>query len=99
MKSRWLNKRLQASYGIRETTIKLSKTEFDELMTPVTGTGGFQSFFRGLQHRVNKQSRELTLSQEDLERIYRHKSDPKKGGWQFPDDHSGEPTAERTIPH
>jgi hypothetical protein len=94
-----LDKQLQAGFGIREITIKLSKSEFQELMTPITGSGGFQSFFRGLQNRVNKQTRKLTLSQQDLERIYRHKSEPQKGGWQarlegvfgrhLPDNHSG----------
>jgi len=78
-----LDKRLRASYGIRETTVKLSKAEYTELMTtPVKGTGGFQGFFGGLQYRVDKNRKELTLSREDLDFIYRHKAHPTKGGWQ-----------------
>ena len=77
-----LDKQVQAGFGIRETTIQLNKAEFAELMAPTTGSGGFQHFLAGLQYRVNKQTRKLTLSPEDLERIYRYKSDPQKGGWQ-----------------
>ena len=94
-----LNKRLQANFGIRETTIKLNAEEYKELMIQPKGIGGFQSFIKGLQNRVNRQTKELTLSPDDLKRIYRNKADPKKGGWQarfskifgrhFPDDHSG----------
>jgi hypothetical protein len=90
---------LKVGFGIREVTVKLNKREFEELMIPVTGSGGFQSFFRGLQNRINKQTRKLTLSQADLERIYRHKSEPQKGGFQarlekifgrhLPDSHQG----------
>ncbi len=94
-----LGKTLKVAFGIRELTVKLNKKEFAELMAPVTGSGGFQSFLLGLQNRVNKQTRQLTLSQQDLERIYRHKATPQKGGYQarlqkifgrvLPDDHSG----------
>ena len=94
-----LNKRLQAKFGIGETTIKLNAEEYKELMIQPKGIGGFQSFIKGLQNRVNRQTKVLTLSPDDLKRIYRYKTDPKKGGWQarfskifgphFPDDHSG----------
>ena len=94
-----LNKRLQANFGIRETTIKLNSEEYKALMIPPKGSGGFQSFFKGLQNRVKRKTKELTLSPDDLKRIYRHKADPKKGGWQarfarifgrhFPDTHNG----------
>src|SRR6266511_633082 len=94
-----LNKPLSVGFGIREVKVKLNKAEYKELTVQTTGTGGFQSFFRGLQNRVNKSTKELTLSPEDLERIYRHKVHPEKGGWQsrlkklfgrhFPDDQGG----------
>ncbi len=77
-----LTKKLDVGYGVRETTIKLTREQFNALMQPITGEGGFQSFLRGLQNRVNKQTRELTLSQEDLERIYRAKAVPQRGGFQ-----------------
>ena len=44
--------------------------------------GGFQHFQVGLKDRINKQTRELQLSPSDLERIYRYKANPNKGGWQ-----------------
>lgn len=77
-----LTKKLDVGYGVREATIKLTPEQFKTLMLPINGEGGFQTFLRGLQHRVNKQTRELTLSQEDLERIYRAKAFPQKGGFQ-----------------
>lgn len=94
-----LNKPLSAGFGIREVTVKLNQAEYKELSVVARGTGGFQSFFRGLQNRVNKSTKELTLSHEDLERICRHKAHPERGGWQarlkkifdrhFPGDHAG----------
>jgi hypothetical protein len=87
-------------FGIREVTVKLNKDEYKELTVQITGSGGFQSFFRELQNRINKSNRVLTLGPQDLERIYRHKAHPEKGGWQgrllkifgrhLPDSHSGE---------
>lgn len=97
-----LNKSLSVGFGIREVTIKLNKDEYKELTVQIKGSGGFQSFFRELQNRINKSSRALTLSPEDLERIYRHKAHPERGGWQsrllkifgrhLPDSHSGQRT-------
>ena len=94
-----LNKPFSAGFGIREVRVKLNQTEYKELTVHVTGTGGFQSFFRGLQNRANKSTKELTLSPQDLERICKHKAHPEKGGWQarlrrvfdrhFPEDQGG----------
>ena len=97
-----LDKNLKVGFGIRPTTIKLNKTEYDEMCRQDDASrnkGGFQHFLVGLKYRVNKQTRELVLSERDLERIYRYKANPGKGGWQsrfkkiferhFPDDHAG----------
>ena len=77
-----LNRPLSVGFGLREVTVKLNQTEYRELTVQIRGAGGFQSFFRGLQNRVNKSTKELTLSPDDLERICRHKAHPEKGGWQ-----------------
>jgi len=80
-----LDKTVQAGFGIRDARIKLTKEEFDALMQQDSRTkrdGGFQRFLVGLQDRTNSQTREVDLSQRDLGRILRYKSNPKKGGWQ-----------------
>jgi hypothetical protein len=80
-----LGKRLKASYGIRSTVVKLTKEEYKALMLQDPSTksnGGFQGFLVGLQGRVKRQTLELELSERDLERIYRYKANPRKGGWQ-----------------
>jgi hypothetical protein len=80
-----LDKTVQAGFGIRGATIKLTKEQFDELMRqdPQTkNNGGFQGFLVGLQNRTNRRTRELELSERDLERILRYKANPNRGGWQ-----------------
>jgi hypothetical protein len=81
-----LNKnRLNAGFGIRETIIKLNHKEYEELNKQDDASknkGGFQHFLVGLKGRINRQTLELRLSPSDLERIHRHKANPKKGGWQ-----------------
>jgi hypothetical protein len=77
-----LSSNLSVGFGLREVTIKLNTFEFNELMKPVRGVGGFESFLRSLQTKVNKQTRQIVLSPGDIDKIYRHKADPKKGGWQ-----------------
>lgn len=77
-----LDKPLSVGFGLREVNVKLNNAEYKELSVTITGTGGFQSFFRGLQNRINKSTKQLTLSPQDLERICRHKAHPEKGGWQ-----------------
>ncbi|TAL07260.1 MAG: hypothetical protein EPO07_00520 [Verrucomicrobia bacterium] len=80
-----LNNNLKAGFGVRETVIKLNDSEFDALCKQddeSKNRGGFQHFLVGLKVRINKQTRELRLSPSDLERIYRYKANPKRGGWQ-----------------
>jgi hypothetical protein len=55
---------------------------FAVFQQPARSDGGFQGFLVGLQNRTNRQTRELELSERDLERIYRYKANPRKGGWQ-----------------
>lgn len=80
-----LNDKIKAGFGIRETVIKLNVREYDELCKQDDASknkGGFQHFLVGLKDRINNQTREIELSPSDLERIYRYKANPKKGGWQ-----------------
>lgn len=74
-----------AGYSIRTITIKLNSTEVAALQLQDPSQqrkGGFQSFLIGLQSRLNKNTKELTLTDVDLERVVRYKSNPKKGGFQ-----------------
>lgn len=74
-----------SSYSIRTITIKLSRDEVEalHLQDPSQqNKGGFQNFLIGLQSRLNRTTRELTLSDVDLERVMRYKANPKKGGFQ-----------------
>ena len=80
-----LNDKIKAGFGIRGTVIKLNEKEYAALWMQEDASknkGGFQHFLVGLKGRINKQTRELQLSPSDLERIYRYKANPKKGGWQ-----------------
>lgn len=80
-----LTKKSKIGFGIRETTIKLSKEEYGELCRQDDiswNKGGFQRYLVELKHRVNKRTRELRLHQDDLERICRHKAHARRGGWQ-----------------
>jgi hypothetical protein len=80
-----LNNKIKAGFGIRETVIKLSRAEYAALRKQDDASrnkGGFQHFLVGLKDRINKQTLELQLSRADLERVYRYKANPKKGGWQ-----------------
>ncbi|MDB6058789.1 MAG: hypothetical protein JWO95_2633 [Verrucomicrobiales bacterium] len=76
---------MKAGFGLKDVTIKLNQREFELLMqqNPLSeANGGFQHFLVGLQLRVNKRTKELELSQRDLQRIHRYMQNPAKGGWQ-----------------
>ena len=69
-------------FGIQSVTIKLTQEELGHLMKDATGTGGFQHFLNKLQNKVNKSTREITLSVEDLDRIESYRANPSAGGFQ-----------------
>jgi hypothetical protein len=80
-----LSGQIQAGFSIQTIVIKLSKKEQDLLLQQdptQKGKGGFQNFLVKLQSRLNRQTRELTLGDQELERIMRYKASPKKGGFQ-----------------
>jgi hypothetical protein len=73
------------SYGVRSMTIRLNRAESEELMSfdPATrNRGGFQRFLISLQFRVRRRTRELDLSENDIDTILRHGRQPRRGGWQ-----------------
>ena len=75
----------QLAYGVNARKIKLSAQEFNELMKfdPATKRrGGFQRFLIGMQVRINRGTREITLSDHEMDMILRHGKQPWKGGWQ-----------------
>lgn len=78
-----LGKTIRAGFGIKSTTIKLNKEEYEAFLQVPKGQGGFQTLLRRLQRRVvNTRTRELELSEHDIERICRCKANPQRGGFQ-----------------
>ena len=72
-------------YSVRPFHVKLSQSEFTELMKfdPASEKkGGFQRVLIGMQYRINRKTRELELSPHDVDVILKHGRQPKKGGWQ-----------------
>lgn len=62
--------------------LKSEITELDQQDPATAGDGGFQSLLVSLQERVDRITGELSLSDNDLERIQRYAYDYKQGGWQ-----------------
>ena len=72
-------------YGIRSRTVKLSRSEFNELMKHDPASeyrGGFQRLLIGLQYKINQQTLEVVLSDSEMDKIIRHCRNAYKGGWQ-----------------
>ena len=72
-------------YSVRTFHVKLSQSEFTELMKfdPASEKkGGFQRVLIGMQYRINRKTRALELSPHDVDVILKHGRQPKKGGWQ-----------------
>jgi len=70
---------------ITSMTITLTEPEYDSLcqQDPATANdGGYQSLLVGFQRKTDEATRELTLTQEDIDRIHKYAFDYKQGGWQ-----------------
>ena len=76
------NPSLRTGFEFTGARIKLSKEEFLYLNKKANMNGGFQRFINELQIRINKGNREIELSNRDIERILKYKSNPNKGGFQ-----------------
>jgi hypothetical protein len=61
---------------------ELNAAEVAELDRPVAGVGGFQTFLRQLQRRLNHATREIKLGDDDIATIAHYAFDYKQGGWQ-----------------
>ncbi len=77
------NPSLQTGYEFKGAKIKLSKEEYLYLNKEVNNNGGFQRFLHELQIRVHKRTREIELSNKDIEKILKYKTKPDKGGFQL----------------
>lgn len=62
--------------------IKLTAAEVQILMQHVEGNGGWQSLFRRLQGGYNSTTREITVSDEDVDRLRDYCNEYGDGGWQ-----------------
>jgi hypothetical protein len=60
--------------------IELRPEDYDLLMRPVAGSGGWQSLLRKLQKQV--EGHRLTLTESDSTRILRYILSYGSGGWQ-----------------
>ena len=61
----------------------LQQGEAAELDGDVVGTGGFQALLRRLQEGLNAETGEVTVSDEDVDRIRRClRGDYGQGGWE-----------------
>ena len=76
------NASLQTGYTFMGGKIRLNKEEAKYLFKPVNRNGGFQRFLGELQIRLNRQTKEIELSNRDIEKILQYKTDPSKGGFQ-----------------
>ena len=88
-KSQWIRNALLSAASnpglIQHVKIKLTIGELDELRkTPVDSArdGGFQNFLVQLQYRIDEDTGELDLDDEDLSKIRRYAFHYKNGGWQ-----------------
>ena len=55
-----------------QTVFKLTAAEQAEIMKPINGQGGLQSFGRQLQRQLNQQTGEISLTDSQIGRIVRH---------------------------
>jgi hypothetical protein len=66
-------------------TVQLNADEIEELMKqdPASkGDGGYQSFLVKLQEKLDQNTGDIILNNDDLSRIPAYAFDYKQGGWQ-----------------
>lgn len=71
--------------------IQLNADEFERIMRPVHGQGGFQNLLRDMQNGTDPNTRVLEISDANLERVVRYFFQYGEGGFQG----RMEPTARR----
>lgn len=80
-----IKKEREIGYEIRNLIIVLNRDEYNELLKQGIETrkrGGYQRLLVGLQFRIDRQTRTLLLTDNDLDKIHRYGQGPEKGGWQ-----------------
>ena len=63
-----------------EMTVSLTSEEAALLSRPGEGEGGFQSFLRSVQERIEGNT--VTLSRSDIEKVVRYSTQYGEGGFQ-----------------
>ena len=63
-------------------TVRLTRKEVMKLDLSIPGQGGYQSLLERFQRQLNRDTLELYLSDDDLEKIPRYAYDYGQGGWQ-----------------
>ena len=76
------NASLQTGNEFKGGKIKLNKDEYLQLTKPVNRNGGFQRFLGELQAKAHKRTRVIELSNRDIEKILKYKTEPSTGGFQ-----------------
>ena len=62
-------------------TYLLNESEIRELMKPIKGDGGFQGLMKKLQGKYNLETREIEVSEEEINRIFKYVS-YSEGGYE-----------------
>lgn len=62
--------------------ITLSANEVALLMQPTVGQGGYQGLLQHLQAKLDQQTGQITLTDEDRGKICRYAFDYGNGGWE-----------------
>ncbi len=62
--------------------VDLNAEEFNELKKPLNGNGGFQVFLKQIRQRASIRPGNLTLTNEDIEKIRRYAFEYKDGGYE-----------------
>jgi len=87
-KSQWIRATLLNAANpqkYRIMKVKLTIGELEELKKQAPSSasdGGYQNFLVKLQYRVDDESGELELDDEDMSKIHRYAFEYKNGGWQ-----------------
>lgn len=63
-------------------SIILSAAEMAELMQPTVGQGGFQGLLQHLQGKLDQNTGQMDLTDEDRGKICRYAFDYGNGGWE-----------------
>lgn len=69
-------------FGLQSSRFRLSLEEFELLMNPVRGSGGYQSFLRVAQAKVTPSTHEISLTNSEIQLVAKCITNPSAGGFQ-----------------